>query len=826
MAVFGRKIIILILLFLFSNPLFSQSGSENAGLRKTATAVRTEQAPHINGILDDASWSLAPVISDFTQYEPSYKHRPSFVTEVRLLYDDYAIYIGAQLHDPHPDSILAQLGNRDDDDLNADIFGVEFDTYNNQLDAYSFRVTASGVQLDFREKDETYNGVWLSSVKKNAQGWAAEMMIPYSSLRFPKTDAQRWGFQIIRKIRRYRETDLFSPEKPGAENDLVYWGELLGISQVKPPVRLSVTPYLSAGLEHYPQEGQKPVSTTFGGGTDLKYGINESYTVDMTLLPDFSQVQSDNKIKNLTAFETVYTEQRPFFREAVDLFNKGDIFYSRRIGKTPAYFYEAADLAGEGWQLRKNPVQQHLLNATKISGRGKNGLAVGFLNAVTGNTYAVAENIETGEEKRILTDPATNYNVTVFDKALPHNSDIYLINTNVLRSKGFRDANVSAGGIQINDKKNTYQFNLNGGVSQLFGGSDSANQETATSRGYKYYASFSKVNGHLQWMLLHGKMDKNFDANDLGTTLYNNYTINMASVSYNLYEPWWKLRNWHNLLQVENTNNAITGLMQSTELSFESFSTLMNYLSLWFSLEYTLPNGHDYYEARLPDRFYIQPSKTGGNFGFSSDYRNPFALDGIAELTWASRDNTTNYMFEIEPIMRLSNHLLINYSFTIDNTSNEIGFASILKDTELIFGTRDINTIENQLTGKYMFRNNMSLNLVARHYWSQGKYKRYYTLLQNGQLADNQEYDDNNDFTFNAFNIDLTFLWLFKPGCRVSMVWKNSILYETNITDEDYFRNFDSVFGYPQQNNLTFKIIYYLDYQNLKRAVNKEKNHY
>jgi len=115
---------------------------------------------------------------------------------------------------------------------------------------------------------------------------------------------------------------------------------------------------------------------------------------------------------------------------------------------------------------------------------------------------------------------------------------------------------------------------------------------------------------------------------------------------------------------------------------------------------------------------------------------------------------------------------------------------------------------------------------VARHYWSQGKYDRYYSLIEDGHLADNEEYNTNNDFTFNAFNIDLSFLWLFKPGCRVSIVWKNSIFSETGEANEDYFKNFDSVFGFPQQNDLTFKIIYYLDYQNLKRAANKEKNHY
>ncbi|HOW30693.1 MAG TPA: DUF5916 domain-containing protein [Bacteroidales bacterium] len=820
-----QRLLLLSIFLLTFHLLHSQNRYDNAAVRKTATALRTDHAPRINGVLDDEAWASASVINDFRQLEPLYNQPVTFLTEVRILYDDYAVYVGALMHDPHPDSILMQLGNRDDDNLNADIFGVEFDTYNNQLDAYTFRVTSSGVQLDFREHDETYNGVWLSSAKRNNEGWVAEMMIPYSALRFPKTEVQRWGFQMMRSIRRYREKDQFALEKPGAENDLVYWGELLGISHISPPVRLSLTPYLSCGLEHYPQTGQKSVSTTFGGGTDLKYGINESYTIDMTLLPDFSQVQSDNKIKNLSAFETVYSEQRPFFREAVDLFNKGDIFYSRRIGKTPAYFYNATDMAGEGYELTRNPVQQHLLNAFKVSGRGKKGLALGFLNAVTGNTYAEAKNAATGEKKRILTDAATNYNVVVFDQALPYNSDLYLVNTNVIRGKGFRDANVTAAGIQLNDRKNVYLLNLNGGVSQLFE-PDTIRHKTEISAGYKYYAGVSKVNGHLQWMALHGKMDKGFDANDLGTTLYNNYTINMAQVSYSLYEPWWKLRDWHNELTLENTNNAQSGLMQATSLEFNSFSTLMNYLTLWCGLEYKFANGHDYYEARLPDRYFIQPSSIQANIGFSSDYRNPFALDGSAAITSARQGSTLGYMFELEPIARINNHLLLNYSFTYEKMSNEIGFATLINNTGIIFGKRDVLTLENKLSGRYMIRNNMSLNLVARHYWSQGVYSNYYTLGADGLLTQNQEYIDNNNFTFNAFNIDFSFLWLFKPGCRVNITWKNTILTESNETNSNYIENFGRIFDDRQQNNLTFKIIYYLDYQNLKRAANKEKNHY
>jgi hypothetical protein len=247
---------------------------------------------------------------------------------------------------------------------------------------------------------------------------------------------------------------------PETKNDLPYWGSLKGISDIKPPVRLSATPYILLQAEHFPNPStEKDISTSIGGGMDLKLGMNESYTLDMSLLPDFSQVQSDNKVKNLTAFETVYEEQRPFFKEAVDLFMKGDIFYSRRIGKTPALFYDAENELNEGEYLYKNPVQQKLINTTKISGRNKNGLAIGILNAITANTYAIAKNAD-GDERRILTDPLTNYNQIVVDQALKNNSDFYITNTNVLRDGHFRDANVTATGLTLNDKSNSYRIAL------------------------------------------------------------------------------------------------------------------------------------------------------------------------------------------------------------------------------------------------------------------------------------------------------------------------------------------------------------------------------
>jgi hypothetical protein len=815
-----RAVFLILSVLFYSLISFATISQDQPTNRKSTKAIRISTAPKINGFADDSVWQLINPVSDFRQYLPVYDTHPSFRTEVRIAYDDYAIYVLAQLYDPSPDSILRQLGLRDEENLNADMFSIEFDTYNNQLDAYAFRITASGVQLDSRESDETYDAVWDSETRITPDGWIAELKIPYSALRFARTNPQQWGMEISRSIRRYRETDQWALELPETFNDLPYWGTIDGIENIEPPVRLSATPYIMLQAEHYPYETPgKDISTSFGGGLDLKYGINEGFTLDVSLLPDFSQVQSDNKIKNLTAFETVYEEQRPFFNEAVDLFMKGDIFYSRRIGKTPALFYSVEDSLLDGEQLAKNPVQQRLINATKISGRNKNGLAIGFLNAVTANTYAVAKNAE-GSERKILTDPLTNYNLLVFDQALRNNSNFYVTNTNVIRNGKYRDANVTATGITLNNKTNTYRIELSGGMSTIFTHSDDNADQTT---GFKYDIGLHKTKGNFQWALSRSSMDADFNANDMGLTTYNNYNDNLANISYNFYKPFWVLREMKNTLTLSNQNNFTTHKPQELRLIYNTFLTTMNYLSFWGETGHFLIETYDYYEPRTAGRYYIKPKATWADLGFSSDYRKLFALDGELSAYYSRRDESKGYSVELSPIFRLNNHFTFRLSLEYEKNLNDYGYADT-QDNAIIFGNRELNTFENSLSGKYLFKNNLSLSLTARHYYKQGIYSSYYELLDNGYLQPEPGYAENHDFIFNSFNVDMIFEWIFAPGSSLNFVWKNEIISDQVNVSGDYFHDFNDTFLEPQLNSISIKVLYYIDYQHLT-SNKKQKKH-
>nr|MBK9652940.1 carbohydrate binding family 9 domain-containing protein [Bacteroidota bacterium] len=376
---------------------------------KVGHAYRSTTSVKIDGVLAEADWQKAESHGGFIEFDPTQGLPPSQKTEFKIMYDNSAVYFAAICYDTSPDSILAELGNRDDFDLNADKIRLVLDPYNTRQGGYVFEVYASGVQLDWRFDDEEFDAVWMSAVKKNENGWICEMEIPYSAIRFPNDDIQKWAIQVARSIRRVREYDQWCTTPKSDANPFKYFANLEGIEKINAPLRLSLTPYVSMFADRAPEydaDGKYIYrnSSSYNMGADIKYGIDERFTVDMILLPDFGQVRSDNKIKNIGYQEITFDENRPFFRESSELFNKFGLFYSRRIANTPKGFFGVYDQLNAGEKVVSNPQQGKLINATKLSGRTNGGLGIGLLNAVIDNTYAVVEN-ENGEKRKILTEP-------------------------------------------------------------------------------------------------------------------------------------------------------------------------------------------------------------------------------------------------------------------------------------------------------------------------------------------------------------------------------------------------------------------------------------
>ncbi len=791
----------LLLSFLFTSSLFIGLNAQ-----KTIPFTFTETAPVVDGLLSDIVWNDCQGINTFYQQDPLWGSTPTQKTEVKICYTNHGIFIGAMMYDNAPDSILHEYGMRDNT-VNADYFAIEFDPYNTMQDSYYFQVTASGVQSEWRRTDGYYNAVWKSAVKIFEKGWSAEVFIPFSAFTFPSKDIQNWRVQLNRYIRRNRELDILALENKTNDNDIQYWAISENLKSIKSPLRLFLNPYLNEVIEKRVTDASW--SNKINGGLDLKWGVNQSYTIDVTLLPDFSQVQSDNKVKNLSAFETVYGDYRPFFYESMSLFKMGDLIYSRRIAGTPTGYYDVENKLDSGERVVENPFNTQLINAVKFYGRSTNGLAVGFFNAITKKSEAVVEQ-SNGERRFIETQPLTNYNILVIDKALKGKSNLFFSNANTYRGKTNLNANVAAFGGNYYFSKGTYRIYLLSGMSRRVEG-DNFYAKT-NMEGYKTDFLFAKVNGKFQYQTNIWLKDKNYDPNDMGVNFVNNEISTFYQVSYREPDPFGKVLSMKNSLSMNYATRWTTGMPTTFVFNYNFNTTTKRYISLWGGLGWRPANIYDYYEPRN-GQFFKGPRFVSGNANFSTDYRKPFACDGAYSVTYVYDYFGINHFFNISPIARIGNHLNIRYNVWYTNNIAQRGFAFVDENTdESFFGKRHVQTVENSLSAQYVVINNLSFGLSTRYYWSKGDYSEFYLLHQDGILDRNPaQVTQNKNFTYSAFNIDFSINWDFAPGSSLVLTYKNELVHELTNADKNYMQYLRYSLDNPFSNLIALKIIYFID---------------
>jgi hypothetical protein len=780
---------------------------------KSIRVARIEDPPVIDGQLNDEAWKNVPVAKDFVQFYPNNGAPAWQKSEVKFLYDNTALYIGAMLYDSAPDSILTGLSERDNIN-NADYMGIYFDPLGTGMNGFGFFVTASGVQVDMKvdhyNEDGSWDAVWKSEVSITDSGWMAEIKIPFTALRFPRTDVQNWKVNVWRNIMRHRQNtnwNFINREKDGLLNQS---GKMIGVEKIKPPIRLSFMPYLSGYIEKNPDH--KKWGSTVNGGLDLKYGINESFTLDLTMIPDFGQVQSDDKVLNLTPYETYYGENRPFFTEGTELFNKMGLFYSRRIGGKPYKKDNIDDEKKDKDTILSNPTLTRMINATKISGRTKKGLGIGLFNAMTGNTYATLAD-SNGTERKIETQPFTNYNLVVLDQELKNNSYIDLTNTNTWMGKDGYMANVTGGDLMLRNKAKTYSIQTRGIISQKY-------RDTVKSEfGQSYYLQAGRTAGRFQGYLGYLVLSDKYDINDLGYMDRNNYKYTELFLRYELTKPIWKIINLFSYLDIYNWRMYNPSVFTSNVFYFHTNVTFSNQYSASINATY-MPNGDkDYYEPRVKGR-YVIPFKKYYHFGGSinTDSRKKLSFYFNPGRRWNDDPDKYEYWFNQSLTYRVNDRLSFSYSLYYDYDHKTKGWVKTSDNEDTIyFGIRNVRTLENILTSKFIFNKSSYLSLRLRHYNKNAVYdRRYYELNTDGTLK-NSSYADNNNKSSNTFNIDMVYAWRFAPGSELSVVWKNIIDKEDDRIIYPYFKNLDNTINFPQTNSLSVKVIYYLDYLYLKR---------
>jgi hypothetical protein len=781
-------------------------------LRKKFKIHKCIQAPRIDGLLNDKAWESASFREDFIQQGPHNGAAPTEKTHVKLLYDDQALYVGAMLYDSAPDSILTGYGLRDaGDQLNADFFSIEINPYNDSRSAMEFMVSASGIQMDSRNTVSTmnknWNAVWESRVRITKEGWMLEMRIPYSALRFPKQKIQVWEMNFFRMIKRKNEGITWNFVNKEVFGWLNQAGELHGIENVTPPLRLSFTPYFSTYAEKY--SNSSDISWSTKGGMDVKYGINESFTLDMMLIPDFGQVQSDDQQLNLTPFETFFEEKRSFFTEGTEIFNKGDIFYSRRLGSAPRSRDRVINDMNKNEVILSNPQETQLLNATKISGRTAKGLGVGFLNAITENTYAKIKDTITGNSRKELTQGFTNYNMIVLDQSLGNQSHLSLANTHRLEPKSDYRAMVTASEFKLANKKETYAFSGNAAMSQIKSGNDN-------QTGYRYHLQFSKIKGRFQYDLSHHLEDDQFNPNDMGFLEVNNRIINKACLNYNFFKPFGKFNEITNQLVVEHHSLYRPNRFAKMEIYWKTQAVFRNYNSLALEWSLTPVPKYDYYEPRVKGWKYKEPTDYWMRLSYNTDHRKALALDSKIAFWRGTSFDKSSYWLELHPQWRVNDKLVFNHHFYYEKNLNSLGYAAQSEDaSDIYFVNRDINTLINTFESHWIFNQRASIRIRARHYWSEVEYKECYLLNRNGSMNSNTDYENKNHINYNAFNVDLTYSWEFAPGSELSVVWKNSIDTQNQNINFNYFDNLNRTLKSTQNNSLSLRILYYIDYQRI-----------
>ncbi len=781
-------------------------------------AVRTTEKIVIDGDLKDEAWKKAPIATEMVEWRPTFGkvEDEKNKTEIRILYDNTAIYIGGFCHQSSNDSISTELVGRDVVGVN-DFVGVIFDTYNDKINGFGYYVTPLGEQFDAKYSSNGEDGSWSSVYESNAKivtgGWTFEMRIPYSAIRFSNVKKQDWGINITRRNSKSGKQFMWNPTDPTIGGSfLAQFGLWTGIEDIKPPVRLSFSPYFSTYVNHYPYNDPaiKNTATSVNGGMDVKYGINQAFTLDMTLIPDFGQVQSDNQVLNLTPFEVKYNENRSFFTEGTELFGKGNLFYSRRIGGTPLHYNDVSSQLLPGESISRNPTETSLINATKVSGRTSSGLGIGVFNAITNPQYATID-LNGKESRKIQTDPLTNYNIIVFDQSLKHNSSVSFINTNVTRAGTDYDANVSAALWDLYDKKNNWELSGKVGESQLIG----YLPEGKTQSGYTHSLNVSKTGGRFNMSFGEELADNKYSSNDMGYFTNNNFVDHFLWLGYKQVKPKGLFNNLY-----MNFNGYFS--MRFKPWDYQMARTNVNVngqlKNLWYVGVFTnwLPAQNDFYEPRVSGKVFNRPTNYVYGFWFESNRAKKYSASLELDLSNSPQYAANGYEIYFRHQFRFNKKLTLSINNNFSIFTNNVGFATTSADS-VIFALRKRNTVENIFTAKYNFNNKMGLSFRARHYWSMVDNRQFFNLKQDGGLSPISSTHNEANYNVNYFNIDMVYTWQFALGSFINIVWKNSIGTFDQDVNEGYFKNAGNTFNAPQLNSLSVRVIYFLDYLSLKK---------
>ncbi|MDQ7041020.1 MAG: DUF5916 domain-containing protein [Rhodothermus sp.] len=760
----------------------------------TLRAVRLTDALKLDGHIDERVWQKAPAATDFWQREPHDGHPATESTEVHVLYDKEALYVAFICYDQAPDQILRRLARRDRW-VPADWVGVLIDSYRDRKTAFAFLVNAAGTKSDFlilndAEQDFNWDALWEAHVAMREDGWSAEFRIPFAALRFSRTDTLRWGINFIRIIGRKNE-QVFWAYIPRTSGGFVSkFGTLEGIEGIRPPRALLLTPYVVASGTRWSAElvpgYLHRLSPTFRTGGDVQYNLSDNTVLNLTVNPDFGQVELDEVVLNLTAFETFYPEKRPFFLEGTSIFqtvgSSGDgalrtyLFYSRRIGRQPRGYYSLPD-TGEvkDWRVVENPAAVPILGAVKLSGRTTDGWAFGLLNALTQRTYAVYEHVN-GQRQRIRTEPLTAYTVARVQRELPAPASyVGLIGTATWREAGMVRRAYTGG---VDWRWNPWDYGL---VTEgLFSFSRRIRQNGAPQVGYQGQMRV----GTLRSPYIVGLVGVNFatrdyDPNDVGFHMLTNFAVTYIWMQWRYLRPWgpfWQVRLNQNYWWAYRLSPGLLlrrGISPNLHLQWRNF--------WWIRLGLNLESeGWDLYESRgaglfrSPQRWNVWTSvSTDERRAVMVSLRGNRQVDQYGGKVWGGGLSAT---------VRFGERTDFSLDLSASFRRREVAWAQNVPDMEApgvttsVFGRREVDRISLTLRGTHTFTRDLTLQGYVQWFGARVRYRDFQRLGNDGRLAplsvpyDRDRYG-NPDFQQGTLNINVILRYEYRPGSTLYVVW-------------------------------------------------------
>ncbi|GGW28792.1 hypothetical protein GCM10007383_12750 [Arenibacter certesii] len=803
--------------------------------------------PYVDGNLEEDTWSLVPWEGGFVEQRPDENTEPDHQTKFKILYDKHFLYVGIRCYDSEPNKIEKRLSRRDG--FEGDWIAIFIDSYFDKRTAFGFLVTAAGVKADILEsnngenEDESWNPIWYTKTKIDLEGWTAEMKIPLSQLKFGATKEQTWGLQLMRRLFREEERSVWQRLPQDTPGFVSEFGMLQGLIDLEPQKQLEIQPYAISKLETYEEEQNNPFLTgqdgKFTAGLDAKIGITNDLTLDLTINPDFGQVEADPSAIALDGFQIFFEEKRPFFVENKNIFDYrvspsqagntfgfDNVFYSRRIGRSPQGFPQT-----EAGEFVDQPDNTAILGAAKFSGKTKDGWSIGILESTTARKYATIDN--NGQRRREVVEPLTNYFVGRLQKDFNNrNSYIGGIFTTTNRENlnedlSFLHKSAYSGGFDFKHQWNERNWYIAGNIlwSHVQGDTTAIiqTQKSITHLfqrvGAKHLSldpnrtSMSGTGGNIQVGKVgngHWKFETGFtwrspelELNNVGfqrqaddlrhynwigyQTLKPDNNFRKVGINYNHWSVW-DFGGNHNLLQF-NT------------------SSWQNWKNNWFTnvgFNYS-PIQYSNYALRGGPRLRLSPEISFSN-GMETDSRKKLQLSIFQNGSKAMDNSNKSYSIELgisyQPLNALRISAFPEYG-TVNNNLQYINNITTHNGITYLNGTVEQKTLSMSVRLNYTINPNLSIQYWGQPFISNGRYfnfkeikdplatsfenriisyqKNQITLNENIYSVDSN-IDGTVDFTFDnpnfsviQFRSNLVLRWEYIPGSELFLVWSQDV---------------------------------------------------